>query len=103
MVLFGFITASSFAAPIGTNNGTPIEGDNMLEIDLFADVQATSISEIEMEAVEGDGIFGAIIGAILGAGLNQLNYAKYGPAVGIFGGAVSGVAGGIMGFYLLPF
>jgi len=65
-VLLTFLTASMFAVPV-TDTVSPVTGENNLEADLFSNVQAAPLTDLEMEAVEGEGwITGTL--CLLGAG-----------------------------------
>jgi len=97
MVLLGIISTAVLATPL-TGTVSPIEGENGFNEDLFAEVQATSLSDVEMEAVEGDGILTAIGNAILNSVVYSTSGALFGGKIaGEPGAIVGGIAGGVFG------
>jgi hypothetical protein len=97
--VFTFLAASVFATPL-VNTEVPTANVTDKEIDLFADVEAVPLAEMEMSNIEGTGWFGALIGSVVGSVFTSSTTLLFGadvPTV-IFAGAL-GVAGGAISGY----
>lgn len=85
VVLLLLISTSVFAFPV-ENESKILQNE---EVDLFNTVQATTLTGQEMEAIEGDGLIGAIIGGVVGLTVGivdtvQKGYIKSDAAFNIF-------------------
>ena len=111
LVALALFATTAFAAPVSVAASLPEPVQTVAssaDLDaLFADVNAVALTEEEAQAVEGEGIFGAIIfggfGACVGGFLGLTvgvvtGDIKTGTKAGMASGGVIGAIGGLIGF-----
>jgi hypothetical protein len=87
LVALALFATTAFAAPISVVASLPESAQTMVSStdldDLFADVSAVALTDIEAQTVEGDGpiaaVAGAIVGAVVGVAAVVTNVIPYNP------------------------
>jgi hypothetical protein len=81
LLITAMISTTVFAVPLSTAGSWDLQSQEVFSAelssgllpdsdDLFADIQSVQLTDAEAEAVEGEGLFGILIGvALLGAGI----------------------------------
>jgi outer membrane murein-binding lipoprotein Lpp len=103
-VALTFFATTTFAAPVSAAASLPepaqtVSADLNADLDaLFADVNAAALTDEEAQAVEGEGLFGALLAGLAGGVVGFAYGAFAGIAVGLITGDVkAAVAGGAAG------